>query len=136
MNHAIEVIQTWKDREAVVGRDVNLSHLGYARFFALGEDCSDWSFSVFYAKEKQKLVMDLRKEFNELVRTLWLNGTETTFQHWTYSIITIISRLTTRTSRSKGLPRVSMIPRFNSSISTPHWKAIDSAKADNPGGLS
>lgn len=57
----------WRDHEAVKGKDATLVVLGYGEFFGLSEECDKWSFGVFWALFKPKIVMEMRKEFNDIV---------------------------------------------------------------------
>ncbi|OCK74994.1 SGNH hydrolase [Lepidopterella palustris CBS 459.81] len=66
-NKVIDTIHAWRGHKAVMGNEASLFLLGYPWFFAYGEKCNDWTFSVFYSGQKQMVVMDMRKEFNELV---------------------------------------------------------------------
>jgi hypothetical protein len=64
-----KTIDMWRGHEAVMGNDATLMVLGYGRFFALGEKCNNWSFSVLWSTQPQKVLMEMRKEFNDIVCT-------------------------------------------------------------------
>lgn len=70
-DNVTDKIHKWRGHKAVVGNDASLFLLGYARLFAEGPECNEYDFEVFYAlrNETQKVVLEMRKEFNELVRT-------------------------------------------------------------------
>jgi hypothetical protein len=67
-----KTIHTWRGHRSVMGNDATLMAIGYARFFAEGPECNDWTFNVPF-KPPQRIVLEMRKEINELVSalTLW-----------------------------------------------------------------
>lgn len=93
-NKVVDTIHAWRGHKAVMGNDASLFLLGYPWFFAFAEECDKWHFNVWWAKENQNVVMDMRKEFNELVRTLLQNAIQVAFQERNRLITTPVHRLT------------------------------------------
>jgi len=60
-------IDLWRAHKAVAGNEATLIVLGYGRFFSLDEACDKWYFNVFWNREYQYLVKEMRKEFNDIV---------------------------------------------------------------------
>ncbi|KAF2828722.1 SGNH hydrolase [Ophiobolus disseminans] len=65
--YAEENIDAWRAHRAVAGNEATLIVLGYAGFFALGDECNEWNFNVPWAIWKQKLVKEMRQEFNDII---------------------------------------------------------------------
>ncbi|KAF2853278.1 SGNH hydrolase [Plenodomus tracheiphilus IPT5] len=63
----IDAIDTWRDHPAVKDNDATLFVLGYPQFFEFNPECDNWTFSVVYAKEYQKVVTAMRQDFNDLI---------------------------------------------------------------------
>jgi hypothetical protein len=61
-----QTIHDWRGHKSVKGNDATLMTVGYARFFAEGKECDDMKFTIPGASE-QKVVLDMRKDINELV---------------------------------------------------------------------
>ncbi|CBY00480.1 hypothetical protein LEMA_P016100.1 [Plenodomus lingam JN3] len=66
----IDTIKAWRYHPSVGGNEASLFVLGYPWFFGLDSACNDWTFSVVYAKEKQKVVSAMRQEFNDLINMM------------------------------------------------------------------
>jgi hypothetical protein len=62
-------IHAWRGHNSVMGNDATLMTIGYARFFAEGTSCNNFTFTVPFAP-KQRVLLDMRKEINELVSKL------------------------------------------------------------------
>lgn len=59
-----------------MNNDATLITLGYGRFFSMDEQCNKWNFNVPWAdkNETQNVILDMRKEINELVNVLLLRN--------------------------------------------------------------
>ncbi|CAI6336866.1 unnamed protein product [Periconia digitata] len=64
------VINQWRYHPANAGNEASLYLHGYPWFFGDSEECNDWDFTVFYNSDpakNQKLVHDLRTDFNKMI---------------------------------------------------------------------
>ncbi|KAH9864340.1 hypothetical protein J1614_010274 [Plenodomus biglobosus] len=66
----IDTINAWRAHPSVGDNEASLFVLGYPWFFGLDSACDDWTFSVVYAKDKQKVVSAMRQDFNDLINMM------------------------------------------------------------------
>ena len=62
-------IHAWRGHRSVTGNDATLATNGYARFFAEGPECDGYTFNI-PTSSPQYIMLEMRREINELVSTL------------------------------------------------------------------
>lgn len=65
-----DTINMWKGHRANQDNDASLFTIGYGQFFGMNDECNDWNFQVpIPFVGTQRIVKEMREEFNEMVCT-------------------------------------------------------------------